>query len=145
MVVNQRYPLTLVLKDHGTDVNLKLQLESVEYEETGNEEVSNALIKLNAKFGRWLVDGVQVGSKIFPKIEFFDRIYIRFTDPNGVITEDVLEVLHTAKSEMKGVGDVIEILADTQGYHLGRMHNLKQYQRESNFEMIKDMPFVEIK
>jgi len=138
LVVNQRYPLTLVLKDHGTDVNLKLQLESVEYEETGNEEVSNALIKLNAKFGRWLINGVQVGSKIFPKIEFFDRIYIRFTDPNGNITEDVLEVLHIAKSEMKGVGDVIEILADTQGYHLGRMHNLKQYQRESGFEIIKD-------
>ena len=138
MVVNTRYPLVLVLKDHGADVNLKLQLESVEYEETGNQEVSNALIKLNAKFGRWFNDAVQVGSKTFPKINFFDRIYIRFTDPDGNFTEDVLEVLHIAKSEMKGVGDVIELSCDTQGYHIGRMHNLKQYQRESGFEIISD-------
>jgi len=128
----------MVLKDHGTDVNLKLQLESVEYEETGNKEISNALIKLNAKFGRWFTDGIQVGSKTFPKINFFDRIYIRFTDPDGFITEDVLEVLHIAKSEMKGVGDVIELQCDTQGYHIGRMHNLKQYQRESGFAIISD-------
>lgn len=139
MVVNQRYPLTLVLKDHGADVDLKPLLESEEYEETGNEEVSNALIKLNAgKFGRFFKDNVTVGTKTWPKINFFDRIFIRFTDPDGNITEDVLEVLHISKIEMKGVGDVIEIQADTQGYHLSRMHNLKQYQRESGFDIIAD-------
>ena len=138
MVVNQRYPLTLVLKDHGGDVNLKTVLESVEYEETGNEEVSNALIKLNAKFGRFFKDAVQVGTKTWPKVEFFDRIYIKFTDPAGNETEDVLEVLQISQTEMKGVGDVIEIRADTQGYHLDRMHNLKQYQRESGFDIVAD-------
>jgi len=138
LVANPKYPLIVILKDHGTDVDLKKVLEGIEYEETGNKEISNALIHINAKFGRFFKDSVQVGTRTFPKIEFFDRIYIRFTDPNGNITEDVLEVLKIKPSEIKGMGDVMEIHAEHQGYHLSRMHNLKQYQRESGFDMIED-------
>ena len=42
MVVNERYQIILVLKDHGADFNLKPWLEDLQYEETGNDEISNA-------------------------------------------------------------------------------------------------------
>ncbi len=138
MVQNPRYPLVLVLKDHGADFNLLPYLEELEYEETGNDELSHATIKLNAHFGKFIKPVTQVGVAI-PKIEFFDRIYIEFTDPNGFITKDVVEVINKEPTEMPGTGDVLELNCDHQGWHFFRMHSMKQYQRESNFEMIKDM------
>lgn len=142
MVKNTRYPIVCVLKDHGTDFNLKPYVEHIEYEETGNEEISSAKIKLNAKFARFIKDAVVVGGVTVPKVEFFDRIFLRFTDPNGDVTEDVLEVLQKKPTEIKGIGDVLELNAVHQGYHIFRIHNLKQYQRESGFDVIKDMGAV---
>jgi len=137
MPVNVRYPLVLVLKDHGPDFDLIPYLEDLEYEETGNEELSSAKITLNAHFGKFIKPVTQTGTAI-PKINFFDRIYIEFTDPDGNITKDVVEVLNKSPGELPGVGDTIELNCDHQGWYFFRMHNLKQYQRESNFDMIKD-------
>jgi len=139
MPVNSRYPLTLILKDHGTDFDLKPWLEGeLQYEETGNEEISNATITLNSKFSRFITDGVVIGNTTFPKINFFDRIYIRFTDPNGVITDDVVQVLKFKPDEDKPAGNRLTLLCEHQGFHFFRMHNLKQYQRESGFAVISD-------
>lgn len=138
MVVNKRYPLKLILKDHGADFDLKPWLEDLQYEETGNKEISSAIIVLNLHFGRFLKDGKVIGGKTFPKIQFFDRIFIQFTDPNGIITEDVVEVLKFKPDESGGTGDTLTLLAEHQGYHFFRMHNLKQYQRESGFAVIAD-------
>ena len=137
MVSNPRYPLVCVLKDHGPDFNLLPFLEGLEYEETGNDELSNALITLNAHFGKFIKPVTQTGT-VIPKIEFFDRIYIEFTDPAGNITKDVVEVVAKFPSEMSGVGDTIELHCEHQGWYFFRGHNLKQYQRESNFDMVKD-------
>ena len=137
MVVNSRYPLILVLKDHGADFDLKPFLEHIEYVETGNDEISHAKITLNAKFGKFIKAITQAGNPI-PKVDFFDRIYVRFTDPNGIRTEDVLEVMAKFPGEEVGTGDTIELFCEHQGWHFFRGHNLKQYQRESGFDVIKD-------
>lgn len=143
MVVNERYPIILVLKDHGNDFNLKPWLEDLQYDETGNDEISNATIVLNSKFGRFLQEGQVIGNHTFPKIQFFDRIYMQLKDPNGVITEDVLQVLKFKPDESgEGAGNTLTLLTEHQGFHFFRMHNLKQYQRESGFEVIKDQGAV---
>jgi hypothetical protein len=141
MPQNPRFPLVLVLKDHGPDFDLIPYLEQLEYEETGNEDISNATIHLNAHFGKFLKAVTQTGTAI-PKIEFFDRIYIEFEDDQGDKQKDVVEVVHREPSELPGVGDTIELSCEHQGWHFFRMHNLKQYQRESNFNMIADMGAV---
>jgi len=138
MVVNERYLLDIILKDHGEDFDLFPWLEDIEYEETGNEEIANATIILNQHFGRFNIQGLVIGNNTFPKIEFFDRIYFRFTDPNGVITEDVVQVLKFKPDESGGTGNTLTLLTEHQGFHFFRMHNLKQYQRESGFEVIAD-------
>jgi len=137
MVLNPRYPITIVLKDHGTDFSLKPYLQHIEYVETGNEEISHAKIILTSKFGKFIKPVTQAGVAI-PKIEFFDRIYVKFTDPNGDITDDVLEVMAKFPGEEVGMGDTIELFCEHQGWHFFRGHNLKQYQRESGFDVIAD-------
>jgi len=137
MVSNPRYPITLVLKDHGADFDLKPFLEHIEYVETGNDEISHAKIILNSKFGKFVKPVTQAGVAI-PKVEFFDRIYVRFTDPNSVQTDDVLEVLAKFPNQKTGRGNYFELYCEHQGWHFFRGHNLKQYQRESGFDVIKD-------
>lgn len=138
MPVNERYPITLILKDHGEDFDLAPWLEDMEYEETGNNEIANATIILNQHFGRFNNEGQVIGNHTFPKINFFDRIYFKFTDPDGNIIEDVVQVLKFKPDESGGTGNTLTLLTEHQGFHFFRMHNLKQYQRESGFEVVAD-------
>lgn len=139
MPPNPRYSALLVLKDHGPDLDISNNFITLEYTETGNEEISSAIIKLNAHFGRFMVDGITVGGTSYPKVEFFDRLYLKITDPDGNVVEDVLEVINKFPSEEPGYNNVLEIHASNQGWHFSNQHFAKQYQRQSGFEVVKDI------
>lgn len=133
---NPRFNYLIILKDHGGDVDITKHVQDLEYRETGNEEISSARMKLNAHFGRFM-KATTIGGVSRPKIEFFDRIFVRFTDDDGTELEDVMEVRIIHPDETQG-GNTLVLELDNQGWHFFNIHNLKQYQRESGFEIIKD-------
>ena len=137
MASNPRFNYLIVLKDHGADLDISKHVQDLEYRETGNEEISSARIKFNGHFGRF-TKATTIGGVTLPKIEFFDRLYLRFTDPAGKEIEDVMEVRIIHPRETEGSADIIEIELDNQGWHFFNTHNMKQYQRESGFDIIKD-------
>ncbi len=137
---NPRFNYLVVLKDHGADLDITKHVQDLEYRETGNKNISSARMILNAHFGRFIIDALVIGGKTFPKINFFDRIFVRFTDDDGKELEDVLEVriIHpNEKSE--GEGTTLTLELDNQGWHFMNIHNLKQYRRLSGFEIIQDV------
>ncbi len=135
---NPRFNYLVILKDHGADKDITKHVQDLEYRETGNEEISSARMKLNAHFGRFIVDATVIGGVTFDKINFFDRIFIRFTDDDGTELEDVMEVRILKPKEVDGGGVTLELELDNQGWHFNNIHNLKQYERQSGFEMIQD-------
>lgn len=135
---NPRFNYLVVLKDHGADRDITKHVQDLEYRETGNEEISSARMKLNAHFGRFVVDGLVIGGTTFPRIDFFDRIFIRFTDADGTELEDVMEVRVKNPDEVEGGGNILTLELDNQGWHFFNVHNLKQYERQSGFEVIQD-------
>jgi len=136
---NPRFNYLVILKDHGADKDITKHVQDLEYRETGNEEISSARMKLNAHFGRFIVDATVIGGVTFDKINFFDRLFIRFTDDDGTELEDVMEVRIIKPKEVDGQGDVLELELDNQGWHFNNIHNLKQYERQSGFEIFKDL------
>jgi len=137
MVQNPRYDYTLVLKDHGSDISLKAFVNTIQYEETGNDEISNAIIVLNAHFGRWIKNNIVIGGVTYPKINFFDRIYLKITDPDGNSVEDVLEVLKKIPYESSTFGDSLEIQCSNQGWHFAQVRFADQILRASGFDVVK--------
>lgn len=138
MGVNPRFNYLVVLKDHGADLDITKHVQDLEYHETGNEEISSARMLLNGHFGRFVKDTLVIGGVTFPKINFFDRIYLSFIDDDGTEVEDVMEVRILHPEETEGKATVLSLELDNQGWSFFQIHNLKQYERQSGFEIIKD-------
>jgi len=121
----------IILKDHGADIDITKYAVHTQAEFTGTEEVSNATILLSAKSGRFLT--------INPKIQHFDRIFLRFTDPNGNIEEGVFEVIKIKPLEKTGRGRQLQLFLTHQSWYVWQDHFIKQFQRSSGFEVVEDI------
>ncbi|MCA9828554.1 MAG: hypothetical protein KC444_09265 [Nitrosopumilus sp.] len=90
------YDVLVILKDHGSDVDLSGKWSVIEYDDGFPQSVK---ITLNARGGRFLTRT--------PIINKRDRIYVRITDRAGKITEDVFHVRRIQK--IKRAGKVLQL------------------------------------
>jgi len=103
--------ILVILKDHsgdpGADVNGDFDLSTkwivIEYKD---EVPQSVRIVFNADYGRFLTRT--------PKIKKRDRIFVRITEKDGTITEDVFHVRKIKKKRIQGVGLGLEVMCPHQ-------------------------------
>ncbi|MBS1267971.1 MAG: hypothetical protein MAG458_00686 [Nitrosopumilus sp.] len=113
-----------------TNTDMTKHVVSLELEDTGNEEFTNATITLSAKNGRYLTKGaiIDKGNKVFVKI----------TDKNNETFSTVLEIV-TINSSRNYSGLQVRLFCSHQSRHIAKIHVLKPYLRSSGVEVVEDI------
>ena len=119
-----------ILKDHA-DLDVANKVVHYQYEDTLTEDIPSLILKMPAKRGKFLT--------VAPIIAHFDRIFARLTDKNGAVVEDVFEVLKIKPTEKPNQGRMIELICSHQSWYVWQDHFMKQYQRQSGFEVVEDI------
>ena len=103
--------------------------------DVGTGEVNTATIQLNARDGQFIT----IDNGTTPKINQFDRIYIKLTDKNGATFEKMYEVetLKQNKTINEGIRLIIELMGMER--HLQQVHFAKQYNYANAFYVAKDI------
>ncbi len=118
----------LILKDHGTDVDLSQFWTVIEYEDA----VPQALkVTLPTSFGDFLTRNT--------KIQKFDRIYCRITDIRGNILEDVFHVRKIKRSRKGGKGKKLQLICPHQSEHLWKRNISILSRRISGREVVDEV------
>ena len=104
--------------------------------DVGTGEVNTAVIQLNARDGQFITE---TNSGTTPKINQFDRIYIKLTDKNNATYEKIYEVetLKQNKTINEGVRLVIELMGLER--HLQQVHFAKQYFYAHAFDVAQNI------
>lgn len=97
----------LILKDHGTDVDLSSTWTVIEFEDGVPQSIK---ITLSAAFGQYLTRG--------DKIQKYDRIYLQITDARGNILKDVFHVRKMKRPRKGGKGKKLILTCPHQSEHL---------------------------
>ena len=103
--------------------------------DVGTGEINTAVLQLNARDGQFITaDGGTT-----PKINQFDRIYIKLTDKNGATFEKIYEVdsLEQKKTITEGIRLVVNLMGMER--HLQQIHFAKQFFYENAFNVAKDV------
>jgi len=103
----------------------------VQAEFTGTEEVSNAILLLSCKQGRFLTAA--------PIINHFDRVFLKFTDRDGNVESAVFEVLKIKPMEKQGRGINAEIYLTHQSWYVWQDQFTNNISKASGFEVVKDV------
>jgi len=107
----------LILKDHGTDVDLSSAWSVIEVEDGIPQSIK---ITLSAAFGEFLTRGA--------KIQKGDRIYLQITDVRGNIFKDVFHVRKLKRSRKGGKGKKLVLICPHQSEYLWK-RNISLFSR----------------
>lgn len=129
----------LVLKDHGSDINITSTYMTLHLEDAGTEEISNAILTLSSKRGRFIKNNITLNGITYPKLLHFDRIFIRLTDRNGNKVNKVMEIMKLKPKRIPGRGLFLDVYLSDQSWYVWQDHFAKQYQRQSGFEVVQDI------
>jgi len=104
--------------------------------DVGTGEVNTCTIQLNARDGQFITED---NSGTTPKINQFDRIYIKLTDKNGATFEKMYEVetLKQNKTINEGIRLIIELMGMER--HLQQVHFAKQYNYANAFYVAQNI------
>ncbi len=126
----------VILKDHGADIDISKKWITIEYEDGFPQSL---VITLNAKKGRYLT--------ATPVILRWDRIFVRLTDINGEVVEDVFHVSNIAKKQIPHKGLSLVLTCPHQSSNLWKRTvsftktNIKLSNKEALDEMISIINF----
>lgn len=118
----------LILKDHGTDIDLSSAWTVIEFEDAVPQSIK---ITLSAAFGEYLTRGA--------KIQKYDRIYLQITDVRGNILKDVFHVRKMKRSRKGGKGKKIILFCPHQSEHFWKRNISLLTRRVSGAEAVKQI------
>ena len=130
MSVNDRlWTTSIILKDHGPDVDLTSNYVVIEFEDGAPQ---SAVITLNAARGRFLTTGTI--------IEKWDRIWVNVKDQNGVVAINaVVHVTSMEKMRPKGKGLQLKLNCAHQSSNIIKQTIAKPNRRSSGNEAMVDL------
>lgn len=120
--------LLLILKDHGSDVDISNAWTVIEWEETIPQSIK---ITLSASFGQFLTKG--------DKIKKFDRIYIQYTANDGNIEKDVFHVRNLNRKRQSGRGKQLVLTCPHQSENLWKRTTSLVNRRTSGFDVLENI------
>ena len=118
----------IILKDHGSDVDLSKKWIVIEYEDSSPQ---NVVLTINAKGGRYITET--------PKIQKWDRLYVELTDQLGNIVKDVFWVNVIKKIRKKGQGLNLVLYCSHQSSNLYKQTISKPNRRSSGKDAMNDI------
>ena len=118
----------IILKDHGSDVDLSKKWIVIEYEDGAPQ---NVVLTINAKGGRYITQS--------PKIQKWDRLYVELTDQLGNIVKDVFWVNVIKKIRKKGQGLNLVLYCSHQSSNLYKQTISKPNRRSSGKDAMNDI------
>ena len=104
--------------------------------DVGTGEINTAVLQLNARDGNFIT---QTSGGNTPKIDQFDRFYIKLTDKNGADFEKLYEVqsIEQKKTIQEGIRLVVNLMGLER--NLQQIHFSKQFFYENAFNVAKDI------
>lgn len=118
----------IILKDHGSDVDLSKKWIVIEYEDGAPQ---NVVLTINAKGGRYITQS--------PKIQKWDRLYVELTDQLGNIVKDVFWINVIKKIRKKGQGLNLVLYCSHQSSNLYKQTISKPNRRSSGKDAMNDI------
>ena len=132
------FDYTLTHDPGGTPVDITLQVERIEWTETGTGIVNSLKVRLNAQDGQFITRDTQLGTgDATPILDEFQRLRLAVIDRDSNVYANVFEIDNLKPIQNAQQGTIIEVECLGLEHHLQRTQFTKQFFFESAFEVTR--------